>query len=303
MNEWTMRQALTVLIGSTLFTLACSLGGYAWWKKSTKSRLLDPNHRIVAIIQTGPEKEALKTTYLAELLDLSADQPSNLYAFNLKKAQEKLFLSPLIARAEIKRLPPNSLYIDYEVRKPVARLGDYQNIAIDKEGYLFPLAPFLSPKELPEIYLGLPAFAEGEDSMGRQGGLWQTPIDNRYLRLAFEILQYLQGSSWKEGLHVKRIDVSNAFAPSLGQREIVLLTEEEIDLPQGSKQLHCIFPKILRLAPKEYPQQLANFFALRKTMLEDYRRQMGSISQSGRFAPRIVDLRIPQLAFVENQVY
>lgn len=301
MNDWTMRQALTVLIGSTCLTLVCSLSGYAWWTKSTRSKLSDPNHKIIAIIQTGPEKEPLKTAYLAELLDLSSDRPINLYAVDLKKAQEKLLLSPLIAQADIKRLPPHSLYIDYEVRKPIARLGDYQNVAIDREGYLFPLAPFFSPKELPEIYLGLPAFGAGEDSMGRQGGLWQTPIDNRYLRLAFEILHHLQGSSWKEGLYVKRIDVSNAFASSLGQREIVLLTEEEIDLPQGGKSLHCVFPKILRLAPKEYPQQLANFFALRKTMLEDYRRQMAAVSQSGRFATRIVDLRIPQLAFVENQ--
>lgn len=298
--QWTMRQSLFCLIGSTAATLLLSLGGYAYWKQSARSRLQDPAYRIAAIVQTGPEREALKTAYLAELLGLSADCPVNLFAFDLKKGEGKLLASPLIAEASIKRVPPNILYVDYSVRKPVARLGDYANIGIDQGGYLFPIAPFFSPKELPEIYLGLPPFGAPEDSFGREGGLWQTPIQNRYLHLAFEILQYLEGSPWREGLRIKRIDVSNAFAPSLGQREIVLFTEEEISMPQGGRTIACVFPKILRLAPKEYAQQLGNFFALRKNMLEDYRRQIAASPQSGTFAPRIVDLRIPQLAFVEN---
>lgn len=300
MTNWTMRQALFCLIGSTACTLVLSLSGYALWSRSQHTRLNDPAYRISAIVQTGPEKEALKTVYLAELLGLSADRETNLYAFDRKKGIEKLLASPLIGKAEIKRLPPKALYIDYEVRKPVAWLGDYQNIAIDREGYLFPVAPFFSPKELPEIYLGLPPFGTAEDSAGRKGGLWQTPVENRHLRLAFEILQFLEGTPWREGLRIKRIDVSNAFASSLGQREIVLFTEEELTIVQDGQSIRSIFPKILRLAPKEYPQQLANFFSLRKSMLEDYRRQMALAPHPGRFAPRIVDLRIPQLAFVEN---
>lgn len=300
MTNWTMRQAMTCLIGSTASTLVLFLSGYAFWSRSHRARLQNPSHRITAIVQTGPEKEALKTVYLAELLGLSADRETNLFAFDLKQGEEKLLASPLIAKAKIKRWQPETLYIDYEVRKPIAWLGDYQNTAIDREGYIFPVAPFFSPKELPEIYLGLPPFGSGEDSMGRCGGMWQTPIQNRYFDLAFEILQFLSGSAWEEGLRIKRIDVSNAFAPSLGQREIVLFTEEELSVTRGGQTIHCIFPKILRLAPKEYPQQLANFFSLRKSMLEDYRRQVAQMSQSGRFSPRIVDLRIPQLAFIEN---
>ena len=297
---WTIRQALFCLFGSTAATLILFLTAYGLWTKSKHSRLSDPAHRITAIVQTGPEKEALKTLYLAELLGLSADHETNLYAFDLQKGEAKLLISPLIAKAKIKRLPPNTLYIDYEVRRPIAKVGDYQNIGIDREGYLFPLAPFFSPKELPEIYIGLPPFAAPEDPNGRKGGLWQTPLKNRHLHLAFEILQYLEGSSWKEGLRIKRIDVSNAFADSLGTREIVLSTEEELTLTRPEEMIRCTFPKILRLAPKDYTQQLANFFSLRKSMLEDYRKQIAQAPHSGQFAPRIVDLRIPQLAFVEN---
>jgi hypothetical protein len=301
-TKWTLRQAYFCLIGSTCVTCAAFCAGLFLWQKKKAERLLDKGYLISAIVQTGPEKEALPTSYLAEVLELSVDNPTNLFAFHLKQGEEKLHKAPCIAKAEIKRLAPNALYIDYEVRKPIASLGDYQNIAIDQEGFLFPIAPFFSPKELPEIYLGLPAFGCGEDSFGRKGGAWQVPLRNAHLDLAIEILQFLQGSPWRDGLRVKRIDVSSAFSPSLGSREIVLFTEEDLILYQGQEAICCTFPKTLRLSPKEYMQQMNNFFALRKNILDDYRKQMASatIPPTGRFASRIVDLRIPHLAFVEN---
>jgi len=248
-------------------------------------------------VQTGPEKEALNTAYLAELLGLSADHPTSLYAFDCKRAEKRLLLSPMISQAEVKRLPQNAIYIDYEVRKPIARLADYKNIAIDRAGYLFPISPFFAPKEIPEIYLGLPDFGAPEDAYGRKGGEWLTPVHNRFLQLAFEILGFLEEVPWREGFRVKRIDVSNAFCPSLGQREVVLFTEEEVILKDGAS---CVFPKFLRLAPKGYPQQLKSFCLLRRNMEADYRKQLADAVDSNRFAPRIIDLRIPQLAFVEN---
>lgn len=299
---WTMRQALFCLIGSTCFTFVLFISVYAFWMKSKEKKLVDQKYRISALIQTGPEREALQTAYLAELLDLSVDQPTNLYAFDLRKGEKKLLASPLIASAHIKRIPPNALYVDYEVRKPIAWLGDYQNIAIDKEGYLFPISPFFAPKELPEIYLGLPDFGEPEDASGRRGGLWQTPLQNRYLDLAFEMIHFLVGSAPRDGLRIKRIDVSNAFAPSLGQREIVLFTEEDLILDREGKAMCCVFPKMLRLSPKDYVQQMNNFLSLRKNIMEDYNKQLScaALPQTGRFSSRIIDLRIPHLAFVEN---
>lgn len=89
------------------------------------------------------------------------------------------------------------------------------------------MAPFLSPKQLPEIYLGLPGFTQ-----------WEISPKNSFLQLALEILAYLDTAPWTEGFRIQRIDVSNAFAASLGQREIVLFTEEELVLPQG---VVCVF--------------------------------------------------------------
>ena len=286
-KQWTMRGALFFLIGSTCFTLTVSVGAYWVWKNYRNDKLTNEKYRITAIIQTGPEKEALKTAYLAELLDLSVDQPQQLYAFNLKQGEAKLLASPLIKYAKITRMPPSTLYIDYEVRRPIAYLADFKNTGIDRDGCLFPIEPFSPPKHLPEIYLGL-------------SGLTNGPIQSPKFSLALEILQFLDSTPWEEGIRILKIDVSRAFETSLGQREIVLTTEEEVIVRKKERELFCTFPKIIRLCPKGYAQQLVNFFQLQRTMMEDYRRQLTSLKAGGRFAPRIVDLRIPQLAFVEK---
>jgi hypothetical protein len=307
MVQWTIRQALICWIASSCITLSLSLSGYHFWIKAKQKKLSASEYKIVSIVQTGSEKEALKTVYLAELLGLSANRFVSLYGLDCKEAEKKLLASPLIRSAFVKRMPPNTLYIDYEIRRPIAKLSDYENIGIDKEGYVFPIAPFFSPKELPDIYLGLPAFGEAEDRLGRKGAAFHTPLCNSYFLLASEILQFLETAPWREGFRLKKIDVSNAAAPSLGQREIVLFTEEDFRCKEQEREICCTFPKILRLAPKDYAQQLNHFFTLRRKMAGDYKRQLPSMAHalsegSGeiRFQPRIIDLRIPQLAFVEN---
>jgi hypothetical protein len=270
--------------------------------RGERERLTDARYVVRAIVQTGPEREALKTGYLAVLLKLSIDVPTNLFAFDVKRGEERLLSSPLIARAKIDKVPPHTLLIDYEVRKPVAWLKDYQNVAIDKEGYLFPVAPFLSPKRLPELYLGLPPFGAGEDESGRRGGLWKTPLTDRHFYLGLKVLAFLEKGCVGNELFIQRVDLSHAFSPHLGRREIVVEMEEElfVSISSHAVPLRCIFPKIVRLSPKNYEEQLSHFFQLRKNILEEYRRQIIASPCSGRFAPRIIDLRIPRLAFIEN---
>ncbi len=282
-----LKKPLFYLIGSTALTLLIGLTALNFWKKQKIKRLSSNEYQITSIIQTGPEKEALKTAYLAELLELSADRPTQLYALDLKKAATRLLASPLIASAKVKRMPPSTLYIDYEVRKPIAWVADFRNLAIDSEGHCFPVAPFLTPKRLPEIYLGISSIEE-----------WR--LKNPAFDLALKILKFLETAPWTEDLRIERVDVSNAFHPSLGMREVVLITEEEFTLKRDLREIVCTFPKILRLGTKEYERQLDHFFHLRRAMMEDYKKQLTALKTGGRFAPRIIDLRIPQLAFVEK---
>lgn len=298
MKTWSFFQALTFFVGSLLITFVVSFSLYRGWKGYQEKQRLDETQKIVAIVQTGPEKEALKTTYLAELMGLSVDTPTSLYAFDLKEAKKNLLSSPLIRKAKVKRMPPNALYVDYEIRHPVAKLLDYRNMVVDKEGYLFPLVPFFSPKELPGIYLGLPPFQSEKDAFGRVGGRLGKPLQGRYWELAKNILEQFEKMPWEPSFQVTRIDVSNAFAPSLGRREIVLFTEEKI--PIGQKEHYGYFPKIVRLSTKEYLEQIENFQILRENMAKMYQKKLDASSESIRFSPRIVDLRISHLAFMEN---
>ena len=247
---------------------------------------------IRAIVQTGPQKEALKTTYLAELLDLSKDKPLLCSDFDIKEATRKLLQSPIIKEAEVKIKEPGILYIDYTIRQPVAFLLDYYNVALDEEGYPFPVAPFLTPKNLPNLYLGLKEKIE-----------WNVPITDEKIELAFEVLNMLSRPIVKDLFNVKRIDVSNAFEFSLGRREIVLLTEDEIYTTQKGKEVCFILPRLLRLFPKKLSQELGNYLKLREQLLEKEKHRLifPEDDRNTVYCPlKIIDYRIPQIAFIEE---
>lgn len=178
---------------------ACFIG-YTYLLEMRKK---DPKYTIVAIAQKTPLQGSLKTAFLAELFDLSIDQPTNLYTFDLAEATYRLLHFPCIEEASIKRIPPGIIAVDYELRNPVAFLADYSNTAIDAEGYTFPFHPFYSPKKLPSVFLGI------EDPIK-----WGERVDCTF---AFPLLD-----SIKDPLQV---DISQAESSSLGDQKIIVRFE------------------------------------------------------------------------------
>ncbi len=246
--------ALAWIIGSLLFIPGAVYKGVSTFGGS--------HHKIdylCRIIQTGPQKEALRTPYLAEVIELSADKPVIVQQFDPMLAQKKLRLSPVIKSAFVKMIKPDAVYIDYTVRQPIAWLYDFENIALDDEGVPFPIIPFFSPKKLPEIVLGLTT----------KPIIWGHPLKDEKTSLALTLLKMMQEKS----LNVLRVDIASSFAPSLGQREVVVILEES-----G-------YSKFLRLTPKNFAQELGNYLELRKTLPPE---------------TQIIDLRIPQLAFIDG---
>lgn len=276
---------LAILLNASLAT---GIKGYKHLKRTSR---IDHQVPIKAIVQTGPQKEALKTTYLAELLGLSIDQPVLSCDFNPKEAMEILLSSPVIKAAEVGFKEPGILYIDYTVRQPICFLRDFANVGMDEEAVPFPIHPFFTPKKLPEIYLGLEEQVQ-----------WNQPIEGPKVELAFELLKTLQGPIVCDLFNVKRIDVSSAFAPTCGSREIVILTEDEIYLNQQGKEVCFLFPRILRLSTKNYSQELSNYLKLRENLLE--KEQLELQFPEGEsivtYPPKKIDLRIAQLAFIEE---
>jgi hypothetical protein len=258
-------------------------------------RTHDPAFKIVALAQSTPDPQALKTAYLAELLGLAVDRPMNLYRYDAQEAKSKLLASALIKEAEIIKIKPGTLLVDYVLRQPVAFLADYSNTAIDSEGVLIPFKPFFTPKKLPEIHMGLSAFGEGVKEGDEEGGKWGKPLQGARARLALELFKIITERCCKDALHVLRIDVSKAFALSYGQRQIVVVFEERVPV-EGAL---VVFPVILRLTSSRYPQELANYLELRKH-LEPQLPESQPLVGIVKGKTQIVDLRVPQLAFLSR---
>lgn len=277
-----LNRAFLWILLSTLMISGSAFMGWLYYQHVKGKRLQDEQYRIVAIVQSCPQQEWLKTGYLAEWLDLSLDQPVNLYQFNIREGERKLLSCPLIKKAFIQKIRPGTLYISYEMRVPIAYLGDYSNTAIDIEGYLFPFRPFFTPKKLPILYLGL----------NGQEGRWGCCLaEHERLKVAFELLNDFQNQGNKD-IFIKKIDVADAYADSDGKRQIVVALEEtSIDHPPVNI--------LLRLNTKCYPQNLANFVALRETFKQSAKNQWEKNHLS---KPVIVDLRIPQLAFIKQEL-
>jgi hypothetical protein len=283
-KKLTAKQALlTILLSIVIVTGTCyGLLGYYRYIHNEQSH--DPAYQIVAVVQTSPDNEGLKTGYLTELLDLSIDRPINLYKYNTQEAIEKLLKLPLIKEASVRKIRPGTIHVDYILRKPIAYIGDYTNTAIDIEGVVFPFKPFYTPKKLPEIYLG-------EDF-----SLWGLKLCGERKELAFKLLD-LVPQYCDVNLSLCSIDVSNAFASSEGKREIVLVLEDRLIRVVNGKTILRVQPHLVRLRQENMLQQLGNYIVVRKYLREN--EKMEPIGEGTiRHAKAItIDLRLSELAF------
>lgn len=286
-------RALLWIIGSTFiinFGTFFSIKGYQNWKRKYQK---SPETPIHIILQMSPQKEALKTTYFAEVLGLSCDEPTLTCQFNPKKAKEKLLASPVIKEVEVKIVNPGVISIDYITYQPIALLAEYKNVAIDQDGYPFPMIPFFTPKNIPEIFLDT-----------QEALIWKKPLQGEKISLAFQVLKIIQAPVVSDLFNVRRIDVSKATERSYARREIVLIVEDEIYFLRDGKE-HCVvFPRILRLSTKNYVHELNNYLKLREQLLEKERKEIPfSLVKDGKllFPRKIIDFRIPQLAFIDEQ--
>lgn len=253
--------ALSTLLISGPATIGC------WYYLNRASQLDDDQYRIIAIVQTTADKEVLKTVYLAELLYLSVDCPTNLHRFNAEEARQRLLNSVVIKEASIKKVLPGTIYVDYTMRKPIAYLEDYTNTAIDEEGVLFPVSPFFTPKNLPKIRLGINEVNHN---------VWGTCYRNHR---AFQCVLELLKKNWQdEGLSIKFIDVSRTTLPSYGKREMILAFEKG-----GGNPLEPVC--FLRLNANDYTKGLVSY----RNLIEHLKERKAAI----------IDLRIPNLALVD----
>lgn len=294
-----LKKALLTILLSIFIISGSSFLGLIYYNYLKENRRSDSKNQIVAVVQTSPDSEGIKTGYLTELLGLSVDSPTNVYAFNSKEALNKLLASPIIKEAKIIKIHPGTIWVDYSLRKPVAILGDYSNTMIDREGVPFPIQPFFTPKRLPEIFLGR-LDEEGPEDIGTDNGFsWGVAINGKRLRLAFALLDFFNQHYCNITTHLDRIDVSKAFSLSCGQRQIVITLEDNCEKEINGRQVFCLYPRILRLDSDNYEQQLHHYFALRSYLLKKCQLPSSASQEIVLHADTmIIDLRISDLAFM-----
>lgn len=285
-----LSQALCWILVSTFVVSGASLFFYFFYFKTLNERLHDPAYHLLAIIQTCPEKEALKTDYLAEILDLSVDKPVNLFGLELNSINKKLLSCPQIKRVNVKKLFPNTLFIDYSLREPVAFLGECTNTVIDKEGISFPFHPFYTPKNKPNFLLGIQSIQECT---------WGSKIKGIYIELAFQVLESIQHSLDIDISSIKTIDVSRAFSPSEGKREIILVIEDTLGSSFQGNSILFQYHHFLRLSSENYLEGLQKYKKLREYLLHN-EMQKNSEHAIVRLPVLMIDLRIPQLAYLRT---
>ena len=174
---------------------------------------------IKKIVQKTSSQSSIPTAYFAEILELSQDRPTNFLQFNVHDAKEKLESMPMIKNALVKKMKPDTIYIEYEMRSIVAILGDYTNTAFDEKGVCFPYSPFYVAKHLSVLFLS-------KELKLKELLLFQDIVSN------FPLGQ------------VVGVDLSKYEDKSGGKREIVVVLDGEI---------------FLRLTPKNYLQEICNY--------------------------------------------
>jgi hypothetical protein len=289
-----LRKSLAIILVSIILSTSLGLGGYYFIKKIKSERFKDPRYNITAIAQNCSKGQNLKSGYFAEVLNLSIDKPSNLYAFDLKDAQKKLLASPLIQHVQLRKIPPNILFIEYETREPIAFLVDFKNTALDLQGNLFPFKPFFTPKKLPKIYVGVSDVNDSNYGLENGSGNWGDALKGHRIDMAFKIYKLLKQYDKSYDIELIKIDTSKAFSLSYGQREIIVILADRIRSDeQGNKLVE--YSVALRLSIERYPQELANYLILRKELAKLKQTQQPSSSNSWT----VIDLRLPDLAYIQ----
>jgi hypothetical protein len=287
--KFTLGKALLIIVISTLLISGTTFGAVLYYRHFREMQRNDPSYHIVAVVQTSPHVEGLKTSYLAELMGLSVDQPRNLFQFRTSDAVKQLLASPVIKEATVRKIRPGTVHVDYVARKPIAYLGDYVNAALDSERTVFPFKPFYSPKRLPELYLG-------EGSSPASALQWGEKIGGKEIELAYQLLDEVP-AYLPERETLLRIDVSHAFAQSDGQREIVLLLEERVTRHVEGRTVQCIYPRIIRMRPDTYINQLKNYQALSTHFVKSLAVPKNREGAVWRSKALIIDMRLSDLAF------
>jgi hypothetical protein len=112
--------------------------------------------KLTTLIQKTPTMQALSPRFFSNYLGLNPKGKNiAIKRLDIQKINKKLKAFPIFKSIHAEFTKEGELEVNYHLRSPQYTLKDFSNCGVDEEGYLFPLAPFYTPKKLTQIYLGL----------------------------------------------------------------------------------------------------------------------------------------------------
>lgn len=283
-KEISRRAAWILWIGSSLLTTLLFFLFHPLCERAEAPPPIPEKEKFSYLAEASLGKERLPPGYLQELLQLTAS--TDISSLSMKKLEELLLSSPLIRSGHVRQLSPFVLYVSYTMRSPVACIADIDNGAIDLEGVCFPLRPFFTPKNLPSLYLGLT-----KEEISR----WGERVQGEKVELSFFLFSLFSKLEDEEEFAIRHIDVSHAFASSLGRREVVVETGEGF-LHSGEERKKRNSPHYLRLRASDYEEQLTDYIQLRQHLIS---RDKGFSKTEKR--KQVIDLRLPHVAYLSTE--
>jgi hypothetical protein len=275
MNFSTTVKILFVVLSVSLAITGFSFKAYQRWYINGVKIRSSHEFMINGIYQTGSKKEGISTNALAEMLDLSIDRPVHLLDFDEKKMEQKLMSYPIFKSVKISKRKPSSIYIDYDLRDPIAVSSDYLDAVIDDDGVIFPYRDFFTQKKLPHVYFGI---AEEGDLQAKK-------------EMFFTLLKTAKNKLEPLQFRVVLIDVSKLFAESFSKRELILKVEqEESSLP---------FTYYLRMNGHDHDMLLSNFIVLYHKELKNKQKLWLKLHPEQAPPAKIIDLRLDGMALIE----
>jgi hypothetical protein len=263
MQKYSLEKAISIILGSIAACLVLFFCLYELFSFLKEKRIHDSRYNIVAIVTRSKTSEKIPSQIFAEILDLSADVPCNLFSFRPKKAAELLKSYGAFRKVKCRIAKPGVVIVEYELRKPYVKIADFENRALDESGqHLFPLYPFYTPKRLPELYLG--------------------ELDEKRVKASYEILKGVK-ETIDSSFDIASCDTSGLFSNS-ANGEIVLVLEKGEAYPERF---------FLRLSPKHWQEDLLHF----KELLP----HIAKAQETKTKKQYIIDLRIPQIALVKSE--
>jgi hypothetical protein len=266
MKKFSLRHALwlifiwTALISGMPYLV---FGLYSYLKGDQKS---GSHHAITALLLECSSREQLPSNFFAETIDWTANQ--------LHLWQRELEAHPIIDYAKMQRYNQNTLWIEYAVRTPIAFVADLDNVAVDCKGKCFPLHPFVTPKLLPKIFLGL---SEEEINRFCQTNELEAIVQKK-LHFAIDWLDKGRDLFQRSNYYLGWLDVSLMDETSLGKRKMVL------GLSKMPREPLCCF---LRIYPEKEVSELESQWRL--LAIQNFRHQDKPID---------IDMRLPSLAYI-----